>query len=250
MAPMNNTALATFVLVALALSHQHAFSQELAENQKSTPAPAPEESEVAKKLIDPATAALRSGASTSDILTDATFLPVHEWPRFRKSIRENARSSTLAITQPREPGDSLVVSGRVLDKGGQPVKKALVYVYQTSAKGWYSDRAAHIGAVEGDRKHARLFGYLVTDDDGKFELRTIRPAGYPNSDLPAHVHIEVERPDGKSALLLTEIQFDDDPRLTKEWRDRSRKEGFLIAPVEIRSDRSQRVGAELRFGTE
>jgi len=30
-----------------------------------------------------------------------------------------------------------------------------MYFYQTSAKGWYSDRAAHVKAVAGDAKHAR-----------------------------------------------------------------------------------------------
>jgi protocatechuate 3,4-dioxygenase beta subunit len=127
------------------------------------------------------------------------------------------------------------------------VKNAVVYAYHTSAQGWYSDRAAHIEAHEGDRKHARLFGYLTTDDEGKFELQTIRPAGYPDTDLPAHIHVEVEPAEKEAGTLVTEIQFDDDPRLTRAWRDRSRKEGFVIAAVEPGKDKVQRVRVELRL---
>jgi protocatechuate 3,4-dioxygenase beta subunit/tetratricopeptide (TPR) repeat protein len=219
----------------------------LADEQKFTSPPPAQETDAAKALIDEAAAALRSGKSTSDILTNSAFLPAHEWPRFRKLIRQYGKSSRAAITPPQEEGEPLIVSGRVLDKAGQPVKNAVIYVYHTSARGWYSDRAAHIEAHEGDRKHARLFGYLTTDDEGNFKLQTIRPAGYPDSDLPAHIHVEVERAESGTGTLVTEIQFDDDPRLTAEWRDRSRKEGFVIAAVETGKDKVQRVRAELRL---
>ena len=240
------------VMEAVSLSiAEHQAGEKGADREPKFPPPPPaEETDAARKLIDEAAAALRSGKSTSDILADPKFLPAHEWPRFRRLIRDQSKSSKVAIVQPKEPGEPLIVSGRVLDKAGQPVKGALVYIYQTSAKGWYSDRAAHVDAHEGDRKHARLFGYMLTDDEGRFELRTIRPAGYPDSDLPAHIHVEVEPPEKKAATLVTEIQFDDDPRLTREWRDRSRKEGFVIAPVAIGSDKTQRLRVELRLRNE
>lgn len=120
---------------------------------KFTPAPDNETNE-AKKLIDEAEAALRSGKSTTEVLTDPSFLAAHEWPRFRKMIRQSALPSQATIVTPTEPGTRMVVAGRVLDQAGQPVRGALIYVYQTSAKGWYSDRAAHFDAHEGDRKHA------------------------------------------------------------------------------------------------
>jgi protocatechuate 3,4-dioxygenase beta subunit len=205
------------------------------------------ETEAAQRLIDQAKAALESGKSPTAILTDASFLPVHEWPRFRDLIRNSAQPPPLTIVSAAEPGEHLTVTGRVVDASGQPVKAAVVYFYQTSSKGWYSDRAAHIGGNEGDRRHARLFGYLRTDGEGRFELHTIRPAGYPDSDLPAHIHVEVE-PAGKPAgKLITEIQFDDDPRLTAEWRKRSQQEGFIIAKVTTDSEHHMRVEVELKM---
>jgi protocatechuate 3,4-dioxygenase beta subunit len=211
-----------------------------------TPAPGTE-TEAIKKLIDAAEAALGSGKSTTALLTDPTYLGAHEWPRFRKLIRQAAQGSEATLVTKEEPGTRLVVTGKVVDRSGRALPAALVYVYQTSAKGWYSDRAAHIDAREGDRKHARLFGYLKTDDAGRFELTTIRPAGYPDSDLPAHIHVEITEPGKTTAALVTEIQFDDDPRLTAAWGRRSQQEGFRIARVKKDQDGGARVQVELAF---
>jgi protocatechuate 3,4-dioxygenase beta subunit len=133
----------------------------------------------------------------------------------------------LTIPRDDEPGTRLVAAGTVEDSSGRPVAGATVYVYQTSSKGWYSDKAAHIRAWSGDARHARLFGYLKTGEDGAFEIRTIRPGGYPRSTLPQHIHFEVES-EGY-VPLATELLFDDDTRLTAEQRGRARREGFLIA---------------------
>jgi protocatechuate 3,4-dioxygenase beta subunit len=213
--------------------------------QKFTQPPG-EETEQIKTLIAKAEARLRSGTSTTDILRDPAYLPAHEWPRFRTLIRRHATTSRLVIVCPGEEGDPLMVTGKVIDRAGNALAGAILYAYQTSAKGWYSDRAAHIAAHEGDRKHARLFGYLRTDESGRFELKTIRPVGYPDSDLPAHIHIEVRRDDDPQVNLTTEIQFDDDPRLTPAMRARSRREGFVIGVVRTEPDRPNRVEVELK----
>ena len=209
--------------------------------------PPGQETDVMKRIIDQAKAALESGKSTTDILTDSSYLTAHEWPRFRKLIRDSAQPSPVTIVTAKEPGQTLTVAGRVVDGRGQPVKNAVMYFYQTSARGWYSDRAAHVGGMEGDRKHARLFGYLKANEEGRFELRTIRPAGYPDSNLPAHIHVEVEQANNPAEGLVTEIQFDDDPRLTAEWRKRSQQEGFFIAKITTDSKNQKRVEVELKM---
>jgi protocatechuate 3,4-dioxygenase beta subunit len=209
------------------------------------PPPGEETGEVGK-LIDHAAASLRSGKSTTDILTDPSYLPAHPFPRFRRLVRQSGRSSRLTLVTPAEPGAPLTVTARVVDREGRPMGGARVYVYHTSSRGWYAARAAHVAAPEGDRKHARLFGYLVTDGDGRFELRTIRPGGYPGSDLPQHIHVEVEPPRETVTGLVTEILFEDDPRLTPAARKRSEQEGFVIARVQRDRERGQRVSVELK----
>jgi protocatechuate 3,4-dioxygenase beta subunit len=83
---------------------------------------------------------------------------------------------------------------------------------------------------EGDMRHARLFGYVRTDKDGKFELHTIKPSGYPQSDLPAHIHIHVSA-DGYQSFV-NEFLFDDDERLVGNIRENSIRNDFIIAKPE------------------
>jgi protocatechuate 3,4-dioxygenase beta subunit len=211
---------------------------------KFTPPPG-EETTAVKALIDRAKEALAAGKAPGTVLSDAQFLPAHEWPRFRQLIRHHAGPAPLTIVTSKEPGTPIAVRGTVRGPNGQSLPKVLLYVYHTSSKGWYSDRASHVSGNAGDHKHARLFGYLRTDDDGRYEFRTIRPAGYPQSDLPAHIHVEVT--DGKGRVLVTEIRFDDDPRLTAAMRKRSREEGFVICPVARGADGVQQVRADLQL---
>ena len=154
-------------------------------------------------------------------------MPLHSLTSFREIIKKYAKAGKINIVSADEPGTRITVKVLVTDAAGNPQSNALVYVYHTSNKGWYSDTAAHIQMNEGDRRHARLFGYVRTNEDGRFELATIKPHGYPQSTLPAHIHIEATTENGKS--LVSELLFDDDPRLVGETRSRSVNEGFVIS---------------------
>jgi protocatechuate 3,4-dioxygenase beta subunit len=190
-----------------------------------------QESPAMRGLIDKAKAYLAAGRSAEDLIVDPHFVPAHEYPRFRDLIREHPSVGHASLVTPEEAGTPLTVSGVVRDAAGNAVKGALIYAYQTSAKGWYSDRAPHYASPSGDEKHARLFTYLTTDEKGAYELRTVRPAGYPGSDLPGHIHVEITPPGGGARVLVTEVRFEDDPRMTPSMKEQSSKEGFLIANV-------------------
>jgi hypothetical protein len=84
-------------------------------SQKFTQPPE-EESDAIKALIDKAESALQSGKSNADVLSDPDYLGAHDWPRFRKLIRQHARQSTVRMVCPDEPGIPLVVTGTVLDQ--------------------------------------------------------------------------------------------------------------------------------------
>ena len=176
-------------------------------------------SDINKKL-------LTGNTTISAVLTDTAFMFLHSQPAFREVIKNNAKAEAIQLTTDNEPGGKISVTGVVLDKAGIALSNKLVYVYQTSSEGWYSDTAPHILKNEGDRKHARLFGYFKTGAQGKFKFATVKPKGYPNSTLPAHIHIEIAL-DGNQSFI-SELLFDDDPRLVNEIRARAVQEKFLI----------------------
>ena len=106
----------------------------------------------------------------------------------------------------------------------------MVYLYHTDSRGWVASDAPHVLQYEGDIRHARLLGYVKTDKDGSFELHTIKPAGYPKSDLPAHIHVHVSAQGHKP--FGTEFLFDDDERLVGKIRESSIRNDFMISKPE------------------
>lgn len=170
----------------------------------------------------------RGQITISHILTDTKYMFLHTQIPFREIIKKYAKPGKVKIVSDGEPGKKISVKGIMKTGNGKPLNDALVYVYQTSDKGWYSDTAAHILRNEGDMRHSRLFGYLKTDTKGQFEFETIQPRGYPHSDLPAHIHIAVWKDGQPVHDVPGELLFDDDPRLTPERKSAALRDGYLV----------------------
>jgi protocatechuate 3,4-dioxygenase beta subunit len=117
------------------------------------------------------------------------------------------------IAPANEFGEPMQINGVVRDKAGKPVKGVVVYTYHTNAQGVYPRDSAHSNV-----RHGRLRGWARTDALGRYRFDTIRPAGYPNTDIPVHVHMQVLEP-GCCEYTIDEILFDDDPRLTRKKRE-------------------------------
>lgn len=125
-------------------------------------------------------------------------------------------SATSRIAPENEPGEPLTIEGVVRDRAGQPAPGVIVYAYQTDAGGIYpqDDRPA------GQRsRHGRLRGWALTGADGRYRFDTIRPGGYPGTDIAQHVHMHLVEV-GRCTYYVDDIHFDDDPRLTPAQRAR------------------------------
>lgn len=169
-------------------------------------------------------------ATISQILTDKKYDALHPETSFRNIIEKYAKAETISIATDTIPGKKIKVNGMVKGPDGNPVAGALVYLYQTDSRGWYAADAPHVNMNEGDMRHARIFGYVKTGKDGKFELHTIKPAGYPRSDLPAHIHVHVSANDYSS--FVNEFLFDDDERLVGDIRSQAVRNQFIISKPE------------------
>lgn len=182
-------------------------------------------------LIKEAEERLKNNQSTiSQILTDKKYDAVHSETSFREIIEKYCKAETISIATDTIPGKKIKVIGTVKDNNGKPVDGALVYLYHTDSRGWYAADAPHVSMNEGDMHHARLFGYVKTDKNGMFELHTIKPSGYPKSDLPAHIHVHIDAPRYHS--IVTEFLFDDDERLMGKIRENSIRNDFMISKPE------------------
>ena len=169
-------------------------------------------------------------ATITQILTNKKYDAVHPETSFRELIKKYCKAEVISIATDTIPGRKIKVIGAIKNTEGKPLAGALVYLYHTDARGWYAADAPHVSMNEGDMRHARLFGYIKTDKDGKFELHTIKPSGYPQSDLPAHIHVHVDT-DGYQSFI-TEFLFDDDERLVGKIRENSIRNNFMISKPE------------------
>lgn len=157
---------------------------------------------------------------------------------------ETSMNGASAVLAPAgEPGDRLIVEGRVL-AGGAPVAGADLVLYHTDNTGCYS-RDCQDERNPGAR-NARLAGRLKTDGQGRYEIRTIKPAQYRGtSGPPAHIHYELTI--GQRAMVPLELVFEGDNRLTPDIRARAAKHDFFIicAPAKDADGTLRCRGADL-----
>ncbi len=179
-------------------------------------------------LLKSAETNLKNGATISSVLTNEQYLSLHPETEFRELIKKYCAAQPVKIATDDEPGRKIKVLATLQREDQKPVADAVVYFYQTDAKGWYAADKPHVGGNSGDQGHARLFGYAKTDANGRFEIHTIKPSGYPQSDLPAHIHVEVHDLEGYRSLV-TEFLFDDDERMQGSIRANAERNGYLIA---------------------
>lgn len=118
-------------------------------------------------------------------------------------------ASRSRIAPAGEPGEALRIEGTVRTRRGRPAPGIVVYAYQTDARGHYPEG--------GGTRHGRLRGWARTDSLGRYAFDTIRPAGYPGTSLPQHVHLHVIEP-GRGTYWIDDLVFTDDPRLTPAQR--------------------------------
>ena len=150
--------------------------------------------------------------------------------------------AAVTMVDAGEPGAPLLVSGQVVGADG-PVSEVSVFAYQTDAEGIYSD--------VGNRR-PRIRGYARTDDEGRFELRTIRPASYPGTRVQQHIHFHLAPPGDEGHETVGEIVFDDDPRLSERQRSdpafvvcapRPGSDGVEVCAVTLRLRASRGAGS-------
>jgi hypothetical protein len=159
---------------------------------------------------------------TSAILADPALAELRRTDELREQLRSRARAEPLCIAAADEPGERLRVRARVVRaSSGEPVAGALVYLYHTRDNGVY-------GACLLDGPELpKLFGFVLTDEQGRFEIESVLPGHYPFERHPRHVHYEITPPG--EAMHGREFLFADDPFLDARERGRARDHGWPIA---------------------
>lgn len=128
-----------------------------------------------------------------------------------------------SIVRSPTPGATMFVRARVEDGQGRPIEGAEVDIWHSSPEGLYENE-------DPGQASMNLRGQFVTDAEGRFWLRSVKPKGYqvPTKGVvgdllraqgrhpfrPAHMHALIAKPGFKT--LVSQIYADDDPKLESD----------------------------------
>ena len=118
-------------------------------------------------------------------------LAVEEGPFYPDHLPLDTDNDLLVINDATTPaiGEVTHLSGRLLDSKGEPIKNALIEIWQVDSKGVYlRDRPAHAGKFDSNFQG---FGRFLTGSTGEYYFRTIKPLPYERRPA-GHVHFAVK----------------------------------------------------------
>jgi catechol 1,2-dioxygenase len=148
--------------------------------------------------------------------TETTASQMGPFWRMNSPRTENGASIVRSPT----PGPALFANCRVTDPAGKPIEGAEADVWHSSPEGFYENQ---------DDKQAdmNLRGKFITDKDGRFSFRSVKPAGYPipvdgpvgdlvratrrHNFRPAHLHFLIYQPGFKT--MISQVYVNDDDKL-------------------------------------
>ncbi|MEY4363717.1 MAG: hypothetical protein RLZZ24_1069 [Pseudomonadota bacterium] len=156
------------------------------------------------------------------------------------------------IFSPDTPGVRMRIHGRVVDLQHQPIAGAIVDVWQASPVGLYENQ-------DDSQPDQNLRGRFTTDAQGRFALRTVRPAGYPiptdgpvgrlldhqkrEAMRPAHVHfiaiaqgyrvLPTQIFDASDPHIENDVVFGAVGSLVKEFKPHPQHPDELLLEVEL-----------------
>jgi len=110
-------------------------------------------------------------------------------------------------------GERIIVTGRVTDGVGRPLRGSLIEIWQANAAGRYTHHLdRHPAPLDPNFSGA---GRCLTDDEGRYRFVTVKPGAYPwtnhhNAWRPAHIHLSLFGEAFKSRLI-TQMYFPGDP---------------------------------------
>ena len=153
--------------------------------------------------------ALLSLGGTASELTGPTFGQSSLSPLDNDLIRNYSQDGSEAI------GQRLIVYGQVLDENARAVPNTLVEFWQANAGGRYRHkREGYQAALDPNFGGC---GRAITDDNGYYHFRTVKPGAYPwpnggNDWRPAHIHFSVFG-HAFAQRLITQMYFEGDPMI-------------------------------------
>jgi protocatechuate 3,4-dioxygenase beta subunit len=126
-------------------------------------------------------------------------------------------------------GEPINVIGRVVDLSGRPVRGVRLDLWQANSVGRYDHPGDRANPAALD-PNFQGFARLLSDRDGQFKFRTIKPSPYntPIGMRTPHIHFDIH---GRSERLVTQMYFPGEALNEKDFllRNADAKESLIAA---------------------
>ena len=145
-------------------------------------------------------------------------------------------------------GEVTYLSGRILDGRGEPIRNALVEIWQTDKNGIY----LHSGSNQHDKRDTNFqgFGRFLTGSTGEYLFRTIKPVRYPGRT--PHIHFAVKLKGREK--FTTQCYVAGEPQNEKDFvlnaiKDAKAKKSVIIPFVPMKNTRANELAARFDIVT-
>jgi len=179
---------------------------------------------IVPSVLLPAAVLLVAGIGAPGLLSSAAAASENSGSKNSGGDSDETLPSRIVVTAEGEPGDPMILSGTIYRADGvTPAAGVILDLYHTDARGYYG--------ADGSQE-PRLKGRLRTDEQGRYEFRTIKPASYPGTRALAHIHAKVYGP-GVQERWIDEFHFEGDPYLPDALVEKERGKGRFAAVVAL-----------------
>jgi protocatechuate 3,4-dioxygenase beta subunit len=139
----------------------------------------------------------------ANLLDDLTKTPAQtEGPFYPNKLPLDTDNDLIVVNDGITPavGNITHLTGKILDAKGNPIKNALVEIWQCDANGVYLHTGDSDRKKDQQDKNFQGFGRFLTGASGEYYFRTIKPVPYPGRT--PHIHFKIKQ--GRKELLTTQ----------------------------------------------
>jgi protocatechuate 3,4-dioxygenase, beta subunit len=156
-----------------------------------------------------------------------------EGPFYPDKLPLDTDNDLLVLNDSTTPGIGEVtwLNGRILDSRGEPLRNALVEIWQCDSTGVYLHTRSGGDLAKRD-KNFQCFGRFLTGSSGEYVFRTIKPVPYPGRT--PHIHMAVKMKGRKE--LVTQCYIKGHPGNEKDGIWKSIRDEKARASVTIPFD--------------
>jgi protocatechuate 3,4-dioxygenase beta subunit len=167
-----------------------------------------------------------------------------EGPFYPDRLPLDADNDLVIISDRLTPavGEVTHLSGRVLDRHGDPLRGMTVEIWQVDHHGAY----LHSRSSNREKRDVNFqgFGRFETASTGEYRFRTIKPVPYPGRT--PHIHVKVKR--GERELLTTQCYIKGHPGNARDGilrgiRDERARESVLVDFLPLPGSRARELAA-------